>query len=99
MILMIGFLTHSHWIWMAALVVVWRIVQNYVNSPRIWKKLELHPLTVVVALMVGAQVGGIAGLYLSVPTVAVLRIVWLQCFSTLSFSTLHSEPLHTQTKA
>jgi hypothetical protein len=30
---------------------------------------------------VGGQVGGIAGLYLSVPTVAVLRIVWLGCFS------------------
>jgi len=32
--------------------------------------------------MVGGQVGGIAGVFLSVPTVAVLRIVWLECFST-----------------
>jgi hypothetical protein len=32
--------------------------------------------------MVGGQVGGIAGPYLSVPTVAVLRIVWRECFST-----------------
>ena len=53
------------------------------NSPRIMgDSLELQPLTVVLALMVGGQVGGIAGLYLSVPTVAVLRIVWLVCFST-----------------
>ena len=90
MILTIGYLTHSHWIWMAGLVVVWRIVQNYVNSPRIMgKTLELHPLTVIVALMVGAQVGGIAGVYISVPTVAVLRIVWREYFSpTTNFDTL-----------
>ena len=99
MILTIGYLTHSHWIWMAGLIVVWRIVQDYVNSPRIMgKNLELHPLTVVVALMVGAQVGGIAGVYLSVPTVAVLRIVWREYFSTLNSSTTHSDPLLTQLK-
>ena len=82
-ILAIGFLTHAHWIWMAGLLGMWRLVQDYVNSPRIMgDSLELQPLTVVLALMVGGQVGGIAGLYLSVPTVAVLRIVWLECFST-----------------
>lgn len=94
MILTIGYFTHSHWIWMAGLVVVWRIVQNYVNSPRIMgKTLEPHPLTVIVALMVGAQAGGIAGVYISVPTVAVLRIVWVEYFSTLNSSTTHSDPL------
>ena len=40
------------------------------------------PDRLVFALMVGGQVGGIAGVYLSVPAVAVLRIVWLECFST-----------------
>jgi len=79
-ILTIGFLTHSHWIWMAGLIVVWRLVQDYVNSPFIMgDSLKLQPLTVVFALMVGGQVGGIAGIYLSVPAVAVLRIVWLEC--------------------
>ena len=91
-ILMVGFLTHSHWIWMAGLVLAWRLVQNYVNSPRIMgESLELQPLTVIFALMVGAQVGGIAGLYLSVPTVAVLRIVWQECFSTPRSSIALSE--------
>jgi predicted PurR-regulated permease PerM len=94
-ILTIGFLTHSHWIWMAALLLLWRLVQDYVNSPRIMgHNLELRPLTVVFALMVGSQVGGIAGAYLSVPIVAVLRIVWLECFSTRSPSTaVRDQPL------
>ena len=78
-ILTIGFLTHAHWIWMAGLLVLWRLVQDYVNSPRIMgNSLELQPLTVLFALMVGGQLGGIAGVYLSVPTVAVLRIIWLE---------------------
>jgi predicted PurR-regulated permease PerM len=73
------------------LLVVWRLVQDYVNSPRIMAdNLELQPLTVVFALMVGGQVG-VAGLYLSVPTVAVLRIVWLECFSIGRSSTAISD--------
>ena len=91
-ILTIGFLTHAHWIWMAGLLLVWRLVQDYVNSPRIMgHNLELPPLTVLFALMVGSQVGGIAGMYLSVPTVAVLRIVWLECFSTGNSATALSD--------
>jgi len=80
-LLTIGFLTHAHWIWMGVLLVLWRLVQDYVNSPRIMgNSLQLQPLTVLFALMVGGQIGGIAGLFLSVPTVAVLRIIWLGCF-------------------
>jgi predicted PurR-regulated permease PerM len=91
-ILVIGFLTHSHWIWMAGLLLLWRLVQDYVNSPRIMgNNLDLQPLTVVFALMVGGQVGGIAGVFLSVPAVAVLRIVWLEYFSTGSSSIATSD--------
>lgn len=87
-ILTVGFLTHSHWICMAVLLALWRLVQDYVNSPRIMgKNLELHPLTVVFALIVGGQVGGIAGVYLSVPAVAALRIVWLRTLSPQTSST------------
>ncbi len=99
-ILTVGFLTHSHWIWMAGLLVVWRLLQDYVNSPRIMgNSLELQPLTVIFALMVGGQVGGIAGVYLSVPAVAVLRIVWIECFSTRNSSTAHSDEPLMQVKA
>ena len=91
-ILTVGFLVHAHWVWMAVLLVLWRLVQDYVNSPRIMgKNLELQPLTVVFALMVGGQVGGIMGMYLSVPIIAVLRIVWLEGFSAPNSSTLRSD--------
>jgi predicted PurR-regulated permease PerM len=99
-ILTVGFLAHAHWIGMAALVVAWRLVQDYVNSPRIMgNSLELQPLTVVFALMVGGQVGGIAGVYLSVPAAAVLRIVWLECVASRKSSTPLSDTPLMQVKA
>ncbi len=76
-ILTLGALVHAHWIWMAGLILVWRGVQDYVNSPRIMgSNLQLPPLIVLVALMVGGQVGGIPGVFLSVPIVAILRTIW-----------------------
>jgi predicted PurR-regulated permease PerM len=99
-ILTIGFLTHSHWIWMAGLLIVWRLVQDYVNSPRIMgEHLKLPPLIVVFALMVGGEVGGIAGVYVAVPAVAVLRILWLECFSPQNSSKFPSEQPVMQMKA
>ena len=41
-------------------------------------RLEMEPLTVIFALMAGGQIGGLLGVVLSVPVVAVLRILWLQ---------------------
>ena len=80
--LTVGVLTHSHWIGLALLLVGWRVVQDYANAPHIMgSKLQLPPLIILFALMVGGQLGGIAGVYLSVPAVAVLRIMWLEYFS------------------
>lgn len=99
-ILTIGFLTHAHCIWMALLLGLWRLVQDYVNSPRIMgSTLELQPLTVLFALMVGGQLAGLAGVYLSVPAVAVMKIVWLECFSAGSKSVSNSEQSLTQVGA
>ena len=56
---------------MAALLLLGRLVQDYVNSPHIMgDSVQLQPLTVLLALMLGGQLGGIAGVYLSVPAVA-----------------------------
>ena len=78
-ILTSGWLAQAHWIWMAVLIGTWRIVQNFVNSPWVMgDRLEMEPIAVLFALMVGGQLGGLAGVILSVPTVAVFRIVGRQ---------------------
>jgi len=40
------------------------------------RQLELHPLAAIFAVLVGAEVGGIVGIYLAVPLTAALRVVW-----------------------
>ena len=72
-----GILTHSHWIWMLALLAVWRILMDYGIAPRVMgHELEIHPLLAIFTLMVGGAVGGIVGIYLSVPLVAALRVIY-----------------------
>jgi predicted PurR-regulated permease PerM len=71
-----GALSHAHWIWMLALLVVWRMLMDYGIAPRVMgHELEIHPLLAIFTLMVGGAVGGIVGIYLSVPLVAALRVI------------------------
>jgi Predicted permease len=58
----VGMLTHSHWIWMAALLGLWRMVMDYGISPRVMgHELEIHPLLAIFTVMIGGAVGGIVG--------------------------------------
>jgi predicted PurR-regulated permease PerM len=74
-----GILTHSHWIWMAALLGIWRVLIDYWIAPRVLgHELEIHPLLAIFTLMVGAAVGGLVGVYLALPIAAVIRVIWLR---------------------
>jgi predicted PurR-regulated permease PerM len=76
-ILTVGFVTHAHWIWMILLLVVWRMLMDYGIAPRVMgHELELHPLLAIFTMMVGGAVGGIVGIYLSIPLVAAGRVLW-----------------------
>jgi predicted PurR-regulated permease PerM len=62
---------------MAALLGVWRMLMDYWIAPAIvGHELEFHPLLAIFTVMVGGAIGGIVGVYLSVPFVAALRVVW-----------------------
>jgi predicted PurR-regulated permease PerM len=76
-ILTFGFVTHAHWIWMLLLLVLWRVVMDYGIAPRVMgHELELHPLLAIFTMMIGGAVGGIVGIYLSIPVVAAARVIW-----------------------
>lgn len=52
-----------------------RLVQDYVIYPRlISRALHLHPVSVVLALWVGAGLGGIVGVCLAVPLVGMMQV-------------------------
>ncbi len=72
--LLIGY---QHWIVLVVFLIVWRMIQDYVSSPRIMgKSVELHPLAAIFGVMAGGEVAGILGIYLSIPVMASLRIVF-----------------------
>src|SRR5215469_10371586 len=44
----VGVLSHSHWIWMLALLGIWRISMDYGIAPRVMgHELEIHPLLAI----------------------------------------------------
>ncbi|MGA2040402.1 MAG: AI-2E family transporter [Bryobacteraceae bacterium] len=60
-------------------VVLFRVVQDYVVSPHLMGRgVQLHPLLVLFGVFAGAEIAGIAGTFLSVPVLAMVRIVYLR---------------------
>jgi predicted PurR-regulated permease PerM len=68
---------YPHWLVLVIFLGIWRLIQDYVSSPRIMgESMELHPLAAIFGVMAGAEVAGILGVYLSIPVMASLRIVF-----------------------
>jgi len=70
-------MSYPHWLILILFLVAWRMVQDYVVSPRIMgKSMELHPLAAIFGVLAGGEIAGVLGIYLSIPVMASLRIVW-----------------------
>jgi predicted PurR-regulated permease PerM len=68
---------YKHLLWVLGFLIVWRLIQDYVSSPRIMgETLELHPLAVLFGVLAGGEVAGVIGVFLSIPVLATLRILW-----------------------
>ena len=78
LILGVALLTgYPHWAILLIFLIVWRIVQDYFVSPRVMgKNMELHPLAAIFGVLAGGEIAGVLGVYLSIPVMASLRIVW-----------------------
>jgi predicted PurR-regulated permease PerM len=65
-----------------AFLAVLRIAQDYVVYPRlIGQGIHLHPLAVIIAILSGAELAGVAGIFLAIPVVAILTVSyrhWLE---------------------
>lgn len=61
----------------AGFLAVFRIIHDYIIYPRlIGASVEIHPLAVILAVICGAELGGVIGVFLSVPVVALLIVCW-----------------------
>jgi len=71
---------------------VLRIVQDYAIYPRlIGQGIHLHPLAVIFAILAGEKIGGVPGVFLAIPLVAILTVSyrhWLEHHGNEGFADL-----------
>lgn len=54
-----------------------RLLQDYVFYPRIVREgIHLHPLAIILSVLAGEQIAGIPGVFLSIPIVAILTVLY-----------------------
>jgi predicted PurR-regulated permease PerM len=76
-VLVAGFSGYPHLLWILIFLGVYRLFQDYVLSPRLMSEgTELHPLLVMFGVFAGSEIGGIPGTFLSVPILALGRILY-----------------------
>lgn len=77
-ILGVAFTTnYPHFLIVLLFLGAWRVTQDYVVSPHILGgRVELHPLAAIFGVLVGAEIAGIVGVYLAIPAIAAIRILW-----------------------
>jgi predicted PurR-regulated permease PerM len=60
-----------------AFVLVWRGIQDYALAPLIMGRgIDIHPALVIIGVLAGGEIAGVVGMFLSVPVIAAVRIVW-----------------------
>lgn len=74
-------------LYVVIIVFVLQFIESNILSPFIvGKSLHLHPLFIIIALIAGEEIAGIAGLILAVPALAVLKVAIIHTRKTLRFS-------------
>ena len=77
LILSVALLVGHSWLTLLIFILAWRMIQDYVVSPRVMgANMELHPLAAIFGVLAGGEIAGVLGVYLSIPVMASLRIVW-----------------------
>lgn len=72
-------LIHSPWtmLWVLLFLATLRIVEDYVIYPRlVGSHMHMHPLAVILVVLAGGELGGVVGVLLSVPFLAIAVAVY-----------------------
>ena len=68
-------------VWIIVFWLLYRVFQDYVLNPFLMSTgVEIHPLLVLFGVLAGDNLGGIPGMFFSVPIIAILKVI----FSNLS---------------
>jgi len=63
-------------LWVVAFLGALRLAQDYIVFPRLVRRgIHMHPLGVILAILCGAELAGMVGIFLAIPAVAVLSVM------------------------
>ena len=72
-----GFESGWQSLWTAMFLICLRIFHDYFTYPRIIREgIHLHPLAVILSVLAGEQVAGIPGVFIAIPLVALLTVLY-----------------------
>jgi predicted PurR-regulated permease PerM len=72
-----GIAGYNHLVWLFLFLGSWRVIQDYVNAPRIMgKSVQISPLAEIFCVLAGGEIAGVPGAMVAVPLLAILHIVW-----------------------
>lgn len=72
-----SFYSGSQAITVAVFLLILRGLQDYVFYPRIIREgIHLHPLAIILAVLAGGEIGGVTGIFLAIPVVAVSTVTY-----------------------
>jgi predicted PurR-regulated permease PerM len=92
-IVLVSALSGSHAVAVVIFLLAYRVFQDYMLNPHLMERgVEVHPLMVLFGVFAGAEVAGIAGTFLSVPILAMVRILYLRIRKARVASHLAPEP-------
>jgi predicted PurR-regulated permease PerM len=78
-IVLVALSTGSHVFWIVLFLVAYRFLLDYVLTPNIMGVgVQLPPAAVIFGVLAGEQIGGIMGIFLSIPALAILRVVYVR---------------------
>lgn len=68
-------------IWSVVIIIIAQQIQDNILSPVIYgKQLDIHPLTTVILLLIGAEFFGIMGVILAIPAYMVIKIILVHIY-------------------
>ncbi len=78
-VIVTGLAGYTHILWFIIFWALFRLFQDYVLSPNLMSAgVELNPMLVLFGVLAGEQIGGVAGMFFSVPVIAILRLLFLR---------------------
>ncbi|MCB1024859.1 MAG: AI-2E family transporter [Acidobacteria bacterium] len=76
---LVGGFSEDPWqaFWTALFLIILRLTHDYVTYPRIVREgVHIHPLAVILSVLAGEQIAGVPGVFLSIPIVAILAVLY-----------------------